>query len=350
MSPLSLSLSLAQRPKPRTLAIALTGGVSFALLGLPLPFLFGPMFFCLIAALAGTQMVTLGPWTAAARTILGVAVGASITPEVLHQLPQTGMSLALVPLYVLLIGMIGVPFFRYVARLDAPTAYYASMPGGLQDMLVFGIEAGANPRQLSLIHATRVLIIVTVAPLVLTQFYDASLSNPVGAPAHTIPPHELGLMALAAFGGWKIAARLKLFGATILGPLLATMALSLTGLIHHRPPAEAILVAQFFIGMTVGVHYTGITMAELGRTVAYGVGFIILLALLAVGFSEAVVLLGLAGHLDAFLAFAPGGQSEMTVLAIVTGADLGFIVVHHLARMILVILGAPIVAGLLLRR
>jgi len=38
------------------------------------------------------------------------------------------------------------------------------------------------------------------------------------------------------------------------------------------------------------------------------------------------------------------------VLAIVTGADLGFVIVHHLTRVIIVILGAPIAAKIILRR
>ena len=48
--------------------------------------------------------------------------------------------------------------------------------------------------------------------------------------------------------------------------------------------------------------------------------------------------------IEAFLAYAPGGQAEMTVWAIVSGADLGFVIAHHLTRIILVISGAPIAA------
>jgi uncharacterized membrane protein AbrB (regulator of aidB expression) len=65
---------------------------------------------------------------------------------------------------------------------------------------------------------------------------------------------------------------------------------------------------------------------------------------LAALFTELVVLLGLAPPVDGFLAFAPGGQAEMTVLAIIVGADLGYIIVHHLTRVLLVITGAPLVA------
>ena len=129
--------------------------------------------------------------------------------------------------------------------------------------------------------------------------------------------------------------------------MIVTAALSLTGVIEHRPPAEAILGAQYFIGVGIGVGYVGVTVRELRRFVLSGVVFVLILAILAAAVTEAVVALGLALPLEGFLAFAPGGQAEMTVLALVAGADLGFVIVHHVTRVLLVITGAPIAARLL---
>ena len=56
-----------------TVAIALAGTAIFLLGDLPLPFLFGPMLACLVAALAGVRLRGLGQVSVAARTILGVA-------------------------------------------------------------------------------------------------------------------------------------------------------------------------------------------------------------------------------------------------------------------------------------
>ncbi|MGB6230775.1 MAG: AbrB family transcriptional regulator, partial [Litorimonas sp.] len=71
----------------------------------------------------------------------------------------------------------------------------------------------------------------------------------------------------------------------------------------------------------------------------------------AIAVMELVVWLGLADPVEGFLSFAPGGQSEMMVLGIVAGADLGFIAVHHIVRIVIVIAGAPIFAAILgLRR
>ncbi|WP_040604225.1 AbrB family transcriptional regulator [Sagittula stellata] len=333
-----------------TFVLASFGAALFWLGNLPLPFLFGPMSFCLAGALAHLPLKGFGQVSVAARTILGVAVGASITPDVIAQLPRMAVSVALIPVFIAVIALVGVPFFRKLWGFDAPTAYYAAMPGGLQDMVIFGTEAGANPRVLSLVHGTRVLIIVTLAPFILGHFYGVGLTNPIGAPAADLPVHELLIMAVAALIGWKGGERIGLFGASILGPMIVTAALSLADVIHARPPAEAILLAQFFIGCGIGVQFRGVTWKELTRVVAAGIAYVLVLAVLAAVFSGVVTGLGLGEPVAAFLAFAPGGQAEMTVLAIVTGADLGFVITHHLTRIVIVIVGAPVLAALIARR
>lgn len=331
-------------PRVATFLIAAVGAGVFWFLQFPLPFLFGPMSACLVAALAGVRLQGVGVVSASARTVLGLAVGSAITVELALALPDMAITLVLMAVYVVLIAVIGVPFFTRVCGFDRVTAYFSAMPGGLQDMILFGQEAGGDVRALSLIHTTRVLVIVIIAPLMLTEYYGVSLNNPVGAPTSSIPLAQLLLMVAAALVGWKGGERIGLFGAAILGPLIVSAFLSLVGVLQFRPPAEAIFAAQFVIGMGLGVSYSGITGSELRHDVLSGVAFVVLLAAMAMAITQAVVSLGLADPVEAFLAFSPGGQAEMTVLALVVGADLGFVVIHHLVRMLVVITGAPIAA------
>jgi len=330
--------------RTQTFVIAAVGAALFWWFDFPLPFLFGPMAACLVAAFSGISLKGFGQVSTGARTILGVAVGATLTPALLLQLPQVAASLAIVPLYIALIGLIGVPFFKRVCGYDTATAYYAAMPGGLQDMVIFGQEAGANPRILSLVHATRVLLIVTLAPVLLVSLFGVTLSNPIGAPVSSLPWHELTLMGGAAIVGWKGGERLGLFGASILGPMLVAACFAIIGLIEHRPPKEAILAAQFFLGTALGVQYMGITLREFRKIIAAAVVFVVLVAVLAAGLALAIPHVVPMGQLEAFLAFAPGGQAEMTVLAIVAGADLGVVIAHHLVRIVVVITCAPLAA------
>ncbi|SDY30697.1 hypothetical protein SAMN05444004_10198 [Jannaschia faecimaris] len=305
------------------------------------------MIACLVCALAGVKLASWSPLTNTMRTILGVAVGASFTPAIVSQMGEMLASLALVPVFLLICGVLGYPFLRRVAGFDKATAFYAAMPGGLQDMLLFGEESGGDPRALSLLHATRILLIVSILPVLLWLVWDIDLTLPPGAPLSGVPVLELAAMAVAGLAGWGIAKRVGLIGASLLGPLILSAVLAFSGVITQRPPAEAIQLAQFFIGLVVGVKYTGITLTEIRRILTAGLGHGLVLGAVTFVFAELALHLGLAPPLEAILAFAPGGQAEMAVLAIVAGADVAYVIAHHVLRIVLVITCAPLVFRIL---
>lgn len=308
-----------------TFALAGAGAVVFQALGLPLPLFLGPMFACLVGALAGMPLKGAPRLSEGVRPVLGVAVGASLTPALVARIDEMALSLALVPAFLLAIGLAGYPYFRRLG-FDHPTAYYSAMPGGLQDMAIFGEEAGGNVRVLALVHTTRVLVIVSLMPILLTLIWGLELSGPPGTPAAAMPPHEIAIMIVCAAIGWWGGKRIGLFGAPIIGPMIVTGIAALTDIIHHRPPGEMIQFAQFFLGLGIGVKYAGVTGEEIRRIVGAGLGYCVILAVLSVIFAEIVIQTGLAPPLDAMIAFAPGGQAEMVLIAIIGGADVAYAV------------------------
>ena len=329
--------------KLTTIILSFLGAIILYSINVPLPFLFGPMFVCLLLSLMGYVPIGMPKISEAARTILGLAIGTSITVAFIVQIPELIRSIMLIPFFLILVACIGIPWFRRICGLDFITSYYAAMPGGLQDMVMFGDEAGGNVRALSLIHATRVLLIVSTVPLILIYGFDVALDQPLGLPATEIAPLDLFFMFLAAVIGWKGGKYIGLFGASILGPLVVSAIFSIMGLVDSRPPHESIIFAQFFIGLGIGTQFSGITMQELRKFVLSGIGYTIILWGIAIVFTLYLVPDTIAPQTDLLLAFVPGGQAEMVVLAIVSGADLSFIISHHITRIVLVIIGAPLV-------
>ena len=325
-----------------THTICLSGAIIFLWLKLPLPWLFGPLFSCLLAALIGINLYSIKILSDAMRTILGVAVGATVTLSFLLALPGFWNTLIFIPITVILSGIIGVWYFQKLCGYDFPTAYYSSMPGGLQDMLVFGEEAGGNVRAMSLIHATRVLVIIIALPTLLTFIWGISLDKPPGDPIRNFEIEQLIILGICGIAGWKIASFLGMFGASILGPLILTAIASITGILHTRPPVEAIWAAQYFIALGIGVKYVGVTAQEIRKDILAGLGFCIFLLVITLGIVSLVINYNLAPAVDVILSMAPGGQAELVVITLIVGADLGFVVAHHLFRIFIVILGAPI--------
>ena len=326
----------------KTVLICLGFSLLLEKIGAPLPFLFGSLFGCLFTSLLGIKLAGIPIVSSVSRSVLGVAIGTTLTMEVITTIPSYVPTLLIIPLYVFLISSIGYPFFRKVLKYDRPTAYYAAMPGGLQDMIVFGIEAGGNPRTLSLVHATRSLVLITIAPIVLTQIFELELGNPLGSPIIELPLIENVGLFLTGIVGMLLFRKLKLFGADILGPLLLSAPLAMGGILTHRPSEEMIILSQFFIGLGVGIQYQGITTKELRRDVIAGLGFvavIIPLALLTLLVASQVSDIPL---FELFLCFWPGGQAEIAVMTLAAGGSVSIIVLHHIVRILLVITGAPL--------
>ena len=321
--------------------------IVFILIGIPLPWLFGPLLACLLIAVIGIKIEANKLMSDTMRTLLGVAAGASITPIFFITLPNIVTTLCLVFFLTLTIGIVGVFYFKRIGGYDFYTAYYASMPGGLPEMIVLGEEAGANIRALSLAHATRVLVIVTILPIVFSYGWQIDLSNPPGQSVMNSEPVQLILIIIIAVIGWRLAKWIGITGAAILGPLILAAIATLSGTLTTRPPAEFIWAAQYFIATGIGVKYVGISFLELKRDVSAGLGFCIILGFLTTSAILFAAWWELAPTVDVILAVTPGGQAELLVLALVIGADVSFVVAHQLLRVFSVILGAPIIAKIL---
>ena len=197
-------------------------------------------------------------------------------------------------------------------------------------------------RAMSLIHATRVLVIIIALPILLTFIWGISLDKPPGDPIKSFAIEQLIILGICGIAGWKIASFLGMFGASILGPLILTAIASITGILHNRPPVEAIWAAQYFIALGIGVKYVGVTAQEIRKDILTGLGFCIFLLVITLSIVSLVINYNLAPAVDAMLSMAPGGQAELVVITLIVGADLGFVIAHHLFRIFIVILGAPI--------
>ena len=99
--------------------------------------------------------------------------------------------------------------------------------------------------------------------------------------------------------------------------------------------------------MGIGVKYVGITVEEIRRDILAGLGFSLFLFALTALTIEIALIFSHTPVIETILALTPGGQAELVVLALIVGADMTFVVAHHLLRIFFVILGAPVVAMLI---
>ncbi len=333
------------------LGIGTAGGFAFAFAGLPLPWMLGAMAATLAASLAGVPQGRPSILIPPMRMVLGVMIGSGFTPEVVTVLPEILLSLVFVVPYVALLGLIGVPYLRRFAGYDLPTAYFASMPGGLADMTAFGKEMGGDEGKLALVHSTRVLIIVFLLPFVieLSESIDLSARARFGPQFADLPFRDVAILLFCGLVGWWGAAKLRLTGATIVGPMILSAAAHMAGLTHAKPPDELIKIAQLVIGTAIGAAFVGVSVREIVRIIGLTTGMVAAMLALTVAFAAGVYWLTGFPLMSVVLAYTPGGQAEMNLIALTRGVDVAYVAVHHMARVALVVLGAPILFRLLSR-
>lgn len=328
-----------------SVVIASVGAIVFVTIQAPLPVFLGALAFCTVASIMRLPLKRPMSLAIPTRIVLGVAVGSAFTPALLGRAGELAVTLALIIPFSAFITASGYLFYRYVAGFSAPTAFFGSVPGGLSDMVTMSEDAGANQRAVTLTSAARMVLIVFFVPLYM-QFYGGVAVG--GAVINTIHIWEMSLgdgLLLVALGisGWWIAQRLGIAGAAIVGPMIISGIFHATGVTSAKVPTEALIVAQLLLGILLGAQFRSLTVREFTSYVVWGVLFSILILIATVIVAALLAEWTGANKFAVLMAYAPGGQTELNLLAIVLDLDVAFIALHHLLRVASVIIAAQIV-------
>ena len=281
--------------------------------------------------------------------VLGVMLGSGFSPEILGRLADWGLSLAMLALYAGAAGGAGVLYFRRVCGYDPVTAYFSAMPGGLSEMILVGGEMGGDSRIISLTHAARILLVVLTLPFAFQVLigYEPAARPAAGLPLLDIAPADLGVLALCGVAGFFAARALKLPAAAVVGPMILSAAVHLAGWTAAKPPVELVAASQVVVGAAIGCRFAGVGVTMIRRAVVAAAGGTVVLMAASIAFAFALnALTGLPTE-ALVLAFAPGGLAEMSLIAIAVSADAAFVATHHVVRIFLIVVCAPLVFRLL---
>ncbi len=330
------------RPLASAIGIGAIGSVIFSLLGLPLAWLLGAMVATTIASVSGLRVKVPNRFRTLFVAVLGVMLGSTFTPEIIDQAAQWAGSLAVQAVYVALATGLSYTIYLRVGGYDRVTAYFSSTPGGISEMVLLGESLGGDIRTISLNHAVRVLIVMGVIPFYF-RFIEgvSSPSAPATGAIGDLAPLDFLILAGCGVVGYLVAARLRLPAYAIIGPLFVSAALHLTGVTTSSVPSPIAASAQLVVGAALGSRFAGISLSQMVRIAWLAATTSIVLI------ASAVAVVSLASRfLDVppstlFLALAPGGLAEMSLIALALGVDTAFVTIMHVLRVILVVVLAP---------
>jgi membrane AbrB-like protein len=333
-------------PQIVALAIGLAGGIAAFFVGLPLPWMLGPMITNTVAAMLRAPIAGPDRLRPFVMPVIGVMLGSAVTAEVFGLLGTWLLTLFLLPLFLGCAAGISYAVYRRIGGYDPVTAFYSAMPGGLNEMLLLGAEAGGDERRIALAHAARVLIIIVFVALFFGLVLGVSSGgrgsvNWVGI--HQITALDYVILGICAVVGAILGKKLGLPAALVFGPMIISGVAHIVGWVTVPPPTIFVIAAQVTIGTIIGTRFIGATLAEIRTDIGLSAIASLLMLIAAVGFAELIVVISGLPLAQAFLAFSPGGLTEMSLLTLAMGQDVSYVSVMHIIRITLVIALAPFV-------
>ena len=340
---------LRSRLTPTLLAVGLAalGGLVAQGLGLPAAWLMGSALTVAIAAVCGVPVAVPAWLRDVALVLAGVSMGATVARDSLSLIAQWPVTLmAMVIELVLIVAATGYMLQRLFGH-DRGTAYLSSFPGHLTFIMGIAAAGLGDARQIAIIQVIRVLMLTIFAPL-------AALFMTV-APAAGAPVAPMAWPVLAAVtAGCALVGflfeKLRVPAGYALGAMAAATAAKLGGLFEGSLPAPVLAITFILIGALVGSRFAGIRPSELRRAATGGliatlmtIAIVTVISFLAAGLVDMPV-----GQI--WLGLAPGAIEVMGPLGITLGFDTGFIVAHHVFRLLLLSIGIPLIALLVRER
>lgn len=336
-------------PISLSLTIGGIGGGIFYYFHLPLPWMLGAMIATFAVVMGGAKLKAPAMLRPIVISVIGVMLGSGFDSGILADARSWAVSLAFLGLYLAVASAIVVPYYTHIGKFDRTTAFFAAMPGGVNDMMLIGEAMGADARKIILAHAARILVTIAV----IAFWFRVVLGLKVAGFA--IEPVSLGMMDVAiltacAVAGVYLGGWLRLPAAQLVGPMILSAIVHIAGVTHSAPPAVLVIIAQVVLGTVLGCRFVGAPKPMVVRSLVLSLGATLLTLTVTLVF--AVLFHGLFGQTaeQVILAYAPGGLTEMSLVALSMNAEVAYISVHHLARIALVIAFAPIVMKWLLRR
>lgn len=342
-----------------TLVAGTAGGALFHAMGLPAPWLSGAMVFTIVLAVGGVDVHLPEPLRHLALLILGVSMGAALTPQMVARAAAWPVTMAFLALSVAATMAGGIMFLRRVGRWDGPTAFFAAAPGAFSTVIALASDTGADLRRVAFAQAVRLFLLIAALPGLL-RAAGLTRETPLNVMADEADPAALSLsdpaglmdlgllLALSAAGGY-LAERARIPGGLILGALIVSGALHLGEWSHTQLPPSLLLPAFILLGVNVGTRFVGTRISTIVSFFAVSLGAFVVSIVISAAFALMASQITGDDFGKVLTAYAPGALEAMAALGFALGYDPAYMSAHHVFRFAGLSIALPLIARLLFR-
>lgn len=326
-----------------TLLIGGVGGWLAGIFGVPMPYLIGSLLATGVFSFSG---VTIGGLKAALPNsirqifvgIIGVLIGGTFTSGVLSTIASVWIVAIAVTVFVVIAFAVNFLIFTRIGKYDRNTAFFAAMPGGLIESIAFGEKLGANIQILTLQQFSRITLVITVLPFIFLVWTGQTVGSAAGIslndPASTMAMTDAAILIGAGVIGFFGGRVLRLPAYILVGPLIGSAIVHVTGLTAASPPPWLISVAQVVVGAGLGARFGGVSLAAITKTLGLAVLSVSMMLLIDVALVLVLVQMQDQPFEVLLISLAPGGVTETALIALSLGFNPVFVTTLHIFRII----------------
>ncbi|MET9241246.1 AbrB family transcriptional regulator [Nonomuraea sp. NPDC003709] len=302
---------------------------------LPSPHMLIPLLLGLVMAVTGlVRDRPPAPLHRASQALLGVLMGTYLNVSALSQVAGSIAPFIVVTLMTLLICQGAAWAMVRFSGVDRATATLGMIAGGSAAAVASAGDLDADGRQVAFMQYLRLGLVVASTPMLLQVIIPPrtrQAGEPDAAgPWHLVHGHDqaLGLIVLAAIAvlGVLVGRRLRLPSPALMGPMLLSAAVTVTGIAHGVAP-EGMLRSLLFtmIGLDVGLRFSRRSMRSLRRLLPTALACTIVVSAACAGMAWLLAAITQIPFGDTYLATTPGGINAVLATASSAHANLPLI-------------------------
>ncbi|MFO3702664.1 AbrB family transcriptional regulator [Staphylococcus felis] len=322
-----------------------------------LPWMFGPIIASLIVVKILKLEVEWPSWLSQlGLVLLGVQIGSAFTKSVMNDIKNDFFSIVIVSVLLVILALIVSIGFQKIAKVNVETAILSVIPGALSQMLVMAEEnKKADILVVSLTQTSRIIFVVILVPLISFFFQNETTTNSAVKTAHhmtqVLQVSHIMILIIGIIIVYYVMKWIHFPTKMLLAPIVVLIIWNISTGLTFTLDQPIIAAAQVIYMIRVGLQIAHLTSRLKGR-IALAIAFqnvlLIICSLIM------VILLSFINHEsinELFLGAAPGGMSQIVLVALETGADVALISSYHIFRVFFILfLIAPMIHIFLKRR
>ena len=322
--------------------ISIPSAIVAEFFNIPLAWFLGPMLITSLASLMGLKIKMPKLVLSSILILLGLYIGNYIDKSLFSQIHQWAWTSLIMLIYIIISVLIVSKYLQIFSKYGKKTSIFSAAPGALGPLMILAEDEKTDLSQVATSHLIRLIIIITVFPLIVNSFYNVEA---VKVTKELIVDQKITDLLILIFSSIILIIlfdKFRIPAALLSGTLFASGFLQISDIASYQLPANIIDYCLLILGSSVGCRFADKTFKEIAHNALHSFVATFLLVVLGILAALAAGLIIDKNFFTLLLSYCPGGIYEVAVIAIFFDLDPEFVSFHHIIRLLMILFIVPL--------